>query len=126
MTACGPDDPVWSVTAVTDRVTVRGNNTDSVQIQISVLDDERNAAPVGSDVTIQCIDPNGQPFGTLNGNEGALVRLLTDDLGIVGTSYRCNNETDETISVVCVVRYPAESASDNLVIQCTPATPANP
>ncbi len=126
LAACGQDDPVWSVTAVTDRLSLRGDNTDALQVQVAVLDDARNPAPVGSEVTIQCINADSQPFGNLNDDEVSALRLLTDDLGIAGTSFRCTNPTDATINVVCIVNYAAESARDNLGIQCTPGDPGQP
>jgi hypothetical protein len=118
---CGDDEPTWTVTAVSDRASVRGNNTDELQLQISVLDDERNPAPVGSEVTVQCIDEGGQPFGSLNQDEATQLRLLIDDLGIAGTSFSCSNQTQETINTICIVNYPAESVRANLLIRCTPS-----
>lgn len=111
---------------MSDGLSVRGNNTDALQLQVSVLDDDRNPAPVGTEITIQCINADSQPFGNLNDDEVSALRLLTDDLGIAGTTFRCTNPTEVTINVVCIVNYAAESVRDNLGIQCTPGAPGQP
>jgi hypothetical protein len=120
-TACADDSVQWEVTVVVSDTSLTSGSTQSTEILVSVLDQDRNPPPQGTPVRVQCINLTaGDLVGLVGTTQPGFGQETTDTVGIARFEFSCGSDTTLDAQVVCRASYEGVTAN-GAPITCSPA-----